>query len=193
MKQILLGSFLAALAMFIWGFIFWATPISSGAFQETDNYEEIGAALNEVLPRDGSYHVPWYGAGDEEMMRKHEAGPLATIHFRSAGAPMGSPGVMIWGFIHMLATALMLAMLLRIALPALSSYGQQVGLIVLAGVVSSFWTELSAPIWWYHPWSFALTNAFYSIVTFTLAGLVLARFIGKSKPASVLNNEAIAG
>lgn len=193
MKQIFLGSFLAALAMFIWGFLFWATPISSGAFQETSNYEEIGEALRDVLPQDGSYHVPWYGAGDEEMMRLHEAGPLATIHFRSAGAPMGSPGVMIWGFVHMFITALMLAMLLRMALPALSTYGQRVGLIVLAGVVASFWTEISAPIWWYHPWSFALTNMFYSIISFALAGLVLARFIGKAETVAAMNTATAAG
>ena len=177
MKNLLLGSFLAALAMFVWGFIFWATPLSSGAFQSTSNYAEIGAALSELLPGDGAYHVPWYGVDEAEMMALHEQGPLATIHFRQAGAPMGSPGVMIGGFVHMLFTALMLALLLRVASPALATYGQRVAFIALAGVTATVWIDLAGPIWWYESMVFAIYTGIYDILGFVVAGLVLARFI----------------
>ena len=177
MKRLLLGSFLAALAMFIWGFVFWATPVSSGAFESTGNYAEIGEALNDLLPADGAYHVPWYGVEEEQMLSLHEQGPLATIHYRRAGAPMGAPSVMVFGFIHMLITAGLLAFLLRMALPALHTYGQRAGFVALAGVAAAFWFEMADPIWWYQSLTAHLYAGFYSIIAFVIAGLVLAKFV----------------
>ena len=72
--------------------------------------------------------------------------------------------------------ALLIGLMLRMTWTALPSYGARVGLIALAGLATAIWSEVSAPIWWMHPWGYHVLNFIYAVVAWTILGAIMARF-----------------
>ncbi len=179
MKQWFLGGFLAAVLIMIWGFVFWATPISSGVVKTGASEGILGPALSQSLPGDGVYVLPSMGEPyDEEAWRQaHRAGPLAMVFYRSEGSDPMAPGIYLKGFLHMLLSALLIGLLLKSVASSLPGYGQRVGFVLLAALTVGVWANLGKPIWFMHPWHFYLYTLLYDMVAWLLAGLVLARFI----------------
>lgn len=71
----------------------------------------------------------------------------------------------------------LLALLLQLAAPALPTYGSRVLLAVVAGLIVASNSDLGATVWWHHSAAFAATSALYNVISFSLAGLVLAKFV----------------
>ena len=44
---------------------------------------------------------------------------------------------------------------------------------------------MAGPIWWYHTMAYHLYSGVYHIVAFTVAGLILARFVGHEAGAPI--------
>jgi hypothetical protein len=55
-----------------------------------------------------------------------------------------------------------------------------VSFCALVGVVGSALIDYSDPIWWHHPWAWHIACSIYSVLVFTVSGLVLAAYV---KPA----------
>ncbi len=177
MKNLALGALLAAVVLFAWGFVFWGLIPTPGMHIHPDQ-EALQQYLSESIPETGAYYVPYpAGADDAEAVARHEAGPLAFLFIRMQGESMMPPSMMVGGFIHMLITALLIGMLLRMLLPSLPTWRNRVLFVVLAGVAVAFWSDLAWPIWWRTPWTFFVWMAAYDIIGWTLAGAVLARFV----------------
>lgn len=176
MGRLVVGSLLAAAALFVWGFLFWATPLSAPLTAHTGETTALAEALTAALPGSGVYYLPDPSAGEEVFLEAHRAGPIATIYYRQEGAEAMAPGVFLLGYLHMALSALLIGLLLRAAAPALPGYGRRVAFVVVAGVAANVWAHLGQPIWFFHPWGHPLGTAVYGIVAWGLAGLVLARF-----------------
>jgi hypothetical protein len=67
--------------------------------------------------------------------------------------------------------------MLLMSLPSLPTYGRRVLLVVLAGTFAGVVVELSRPIWFYHPWGFALFGALFQVTAWLLAGLAMAAIL----------------
>jgi hypothetical protein len=170
----LIGVFLAALALFVWGFLFWATPLTQSVYHQMTDEEGFAQAMREHMPESGTYVMPNAYDGDQErMMAAHRAGPLATVFVRMNGAEPMSVTVFVLGFLHMLVAAFLGLVLLRLALPALGGYGARVGFLFLVGLAGAFWINFSAPIWWYQPWDFHIMSFVYNVVAWLIVGLIL--------------------
>jgi len=183
MNKYILGSFLAAIAFFVWGFLYWAvSPASHMIVHSTDDDVAVGAMLKQMFPLDGMYTVPGMANDDETMAMLHEAGPIATVHIKHAGAnPMGAK-FFIMGIVHSWVSTLLLTFLLVKASPAvLSSYGRRVWFVTLVGVAIAVVSDMSFPIFWGHPWPVYLFNASFVVTGMFVVGLVLAKFV---KPAA---------
>ena len=184
MKSLAIGSFLAALAMFVWGWMFWDTPASGEVFSDlgADQAADLGAALNAALPADGTYVLPDPAGGDQETFARQMAtGPLAVVYYRRAGAQAMDPVVMLKGFLHTLLTAAIFGFILHGLRDKVVAYSDKVKLIATIGLGATIWANLADAIWFHQSWSHHLWISFYNLVAYLLAGLVLARFIKTSK------------
>jgi hypothetical protein len=172
-----LGALLAAIAIFMWGFLYWGSGlVDPFTHMPAEAETAIGEALKSNLPGDGVYFVPDSKVGTpDEWMQRMAAGPVAMISFRTGGtAPMAT--TMVLGFLHMLATTLLLAALLHYIVPA-ATYAARFQLVVAIGVIASVFAHLGQPIWWHWPWSHAILGAIYDVGAYVIAAAILAYFV----------------
>ncbi len=177
-RDLLIGSVLAALAMFVWGFLFWTTPLGKAAMTPGADPDRVQRALDELFPTDGVYFVPDLSEGEsqERWLERHRRGPLGMVIVRKAGADPMDPLLFFNGFLHQLITCVLIAWLLGKAAPALPGWGAKAGFVTLAGFAATFWAHAGDPIWFYQPWKFHLLAMLYDLVAWALAGAILARF-----------------
>jgi hypothetical protein len=182
MNKYILGSFLAALVFFFWGFLYWAvSPAAKMVIHTSPDDAAAGAMLKQMFPKDGMYTVPGMAQDPETMNALHVAGPIATVHIKHEGAPAMTPKFFIMGIAHSWVSALLLTFLLVKASPVvLASYGSRVWFVTLTGVAITVVSDFSFPIYWGHPWPVYLFNAGHIIGGMFVTGLVLAKFV---KPA----------
>lgn len=177
MKRVFVGSVLAAVVMFVWGFLFWATfPFPKQILRSVGDEPALAALLKHHLPATGVYLLPNMkeGQSQDEFTRRHREGPLAQIVYVAEGVdPMGA-SVFLGGFVHMLVSAFILALALRAAAPSLGTFGARFGLVALVGLAGAVYSNLGRPIWWHQPWDYHLLYFAYDFGSWLLAGLVLA-------------------
>lgn len=176
MSKLLLGSFIAAVAVFFWGFIFYAaSPVMGMVVKGSTDDVAAQMALKEYFPESGTYFVPDPGlekTQPDKLDELHEAGPLALINVRSEGGPVMDPMVLVWGFVHEWIVCFLLGWLMTRA--ALASYGARVAFLTVAGFTAALFIDYGATIWWGVDRAFALMNLFYNTAAWLIAGLVLA-------------------
>ena len=184
MGRFFFGSFLAALAMFTWGFLFYGiSPVMSAVVKTVDDDAATQKIMREQFAESGTYFLPGPALPPEQMSALHEAGPLALITIRQEGAPAMDPKLMGAGFLHQWATCLLLAVLLSQASPGLGGYWGRVGFIALAGFTAAFFIDYGTTIWWYGDRAFALANLTHNTIAWIVAGLVLAWMPGAPRAA----------
>jgi hypothetical protein len=176
MKKLVLGTFLSALAMFVFGAGFWMSPFPySFAAKAPGGDEALGRALKASLPTAGLYLVPSVGGDTEKELALYKAGPVATIHFRPEGVDSMSPSVMIRGFLLGWTTTALLALMLRLGMP--STYGARVLAVLTAAAAAAAYIRLGDGIWWFQPWPWLVLTAVYDVAAFGVGALVLAAFV----------------
>ena len=171
-----IGVILAAVAMFAWGFVFWTVLYPEDVTRAPADDAAAQVALTEHFPEPGVYVVPGNGMQSEAWAERHRAGPVAQVVIAAGTDPM-SPRVFIKGFIHFLAVAALLGILLKLVSPTLRSYGARFGFVLLAGITASVYFNLALNVWFYWPMGWLLWNGFYDIMTWAVAGLILAALV----------------
>ncbi len=179
MKGFVAGILLSTLAMFLWGMVYWGfSPLPYTAWKSSPDDVEAGKALREHFPESGTYYVPAMHHEAATLDRLYEQGPVAFVHLTSRdGRPRNEPSVMIKGLLLILVGVTLLALLLRKAAPALPTYGSRVRLIALTGLAAAVLIDVGDSVWWYIPIAWKVHQALYDFSAWTVAGLVLARFV----------------
>lgn len=174
MKPIALGSFLAAIAFFFWGFIFYMiTGAPDKVIKSTPT--DVGPVLQEAFPESGTYFVPGI-ANSEEAAELMARGPVAMVHIQKEGLQAMDPMLMVGGFVHGWGYAILLGLLLQ-QICKKSGYGARVGFVTLAGFTGAFCSRVGDAIWWHKSWDWQLTELAYMTLGALVIGLVLAKFI----------------
>jgi hypothetical protein len=184
----IVGSFIAAIVLFFWGFTFWAaTPVADQFIHPLPNADEVVEALKKSDPPTGEYIIPLPPGGmhstDEKenaaVAAKSKAGPIVTILYSKEGTePAGMDFVrMGLGFVHYFISTLLIGGLLLMARDALPSYLSRVTFATMVGIFAAVALNLGKPIWFHTPWLPALYTSIYDVVCWLLAGLILAAFI----------------
>lgn len=191
--RILLGALLAAVAMFIWGFIYWAAlPFGEGSMNTVPNEDAVRSALSQNLPDSGVYYFPGMdknasdkAAAEKSMHDKVQSGPLGLIFYKKDGTEPMAPALLFGGFVHGFIAAILMGILLAMALPALPLYGQRVVFVLVGGIFASYAVLSGFVNWWYMSLGFAFANGIYIVLSWLFAGLVLAWFISEGGPRRV--------
>lgn len=177
MKRVALGSLLAAIVVFFWGFVYWTLlPFPKQLIHPIADEASFTQILNERLPESGVYNLPDQRASSaSEYNQRFSSGPVALVVFRKAGADPTS--IFVGGFLHMLVSALLMGVLLRMASPALGSYSSRVGFVILAGFAGAVFSDLRDAIWFLQPWGYHVLQLMYDATSWVWTGLILARFV----------------
>ena len=186
MGRLIIGAVAAAAAMFVIGFIFFATPLAALGNASLDNGRAaaIQQTLASNLPKTGTYFVP--GADTPEKTVMYGQGPIATIHYNSAGYPVADPAVLLGGFVFDLVVALLLALALAGIAGRVTDFASRARLVVTLSVAASAYMHLGEPIWYHHDWPHFIYLFVGDAVTFAAGGLVIARwFLGGLRNAAV--------
>lgn len=174
MRRILLASVLAALAMILWGIIFWWSSLPYYAVKPISDDTAAIRFLKVHFPASGTYMIPGRHHDPDAIEELRETGPVATIHVRSKQDVPSELSVIGKGILQALLTTLLLSYLMSYISPALKTYRSRVGMVALAGLAAAIYNDLANPIWWYQPWSWNVVKTAYDITAWTVAGLVIA-------------------
>jgi len=177
MRNLCLGSFLAAVAVFMFGAAYWMSPPVQGGFGVPKQPAALGKSLLDQLPGSGVYVVPTAVGTSAEQDAASRQGPLAIIHFQREGQPAMASALLFRGFLLIWVTMALMALLLRLTAPALPTYGSRVGVVAVTGLIVAANSDWGATVWWHHSAGFAGMSSLYNLLSFLIAGLILARFV----------------
>lgn len=174
----LLGAAVAAVALFILGFIFHASGFQGIATGSVDNAQAaaVQQSLAANLPQTGTFQVPSGGTAEQTVM--YGQGPIATIHYNTSGFAIGDAGTLILGFLHTLVVALLMGAGLGAISRFVPSSGERTRLLVLGVLGATIFIHLREPIWFHHDW----THFIYLLVTDTISLIVAGMIILKLLP-----------
>ena len=184
MTRALIGAVVAAIAMFIIGFIFFATPLSriGTASLENPQAAAVQQAVAANLPKTGTYHVPSGDSPEQTVM--YGRGPIATIHYNTSGFSVADPSVMIGGFIHMLVVTLLMAVGLFTLARYVPSSGERVRLLLLGTIGAAAFMRLGEPIWYHHDWSHAIYMFVADVISLSVAGFIILKMLPRAAAAA---------
>jgi hypothetical protein len=199
-KRIIVGSLLAGLAMFIWGSVSHiALGLEESAIKEIPNEDQLLPLLQTNIKESGFYFFPGMGssanltkeqkaAAEKKWTEKYTAGPYGIMIYHPEGEQPMSPRQLVTQFGVEIVTALVAALVLAQA-RGLKAYLGRVGLVTLLGLLPFF--VVNVPYWnWYgFPPHYTLIQLADKVITFFVAGLVLAALV---KPAPQINSPATA-
>lgn len=182
MKRFLIAPLLAALAMFFWGFIYYG--LSGIPYKALGTVGDVGPALTQLFPADGTYILPDPRSTPEKMGELMARGPLATVHIKKGNLKAMDPAVMAKGFALEFISCLLLALILDAA------FGQQDACIkrfktcVTIGILVTLFANGGQAIWWQQDWGWHLMTMLHDTVCFAIAGAVLTFFFKVKAPAA---------
>ena len=180
----LVGAVAAAVALFILGFIFFATPLNALGTKSLPDAQaaSVQTVLAQNVPATGTYAVPSDASAQQTVL--YGRGPIATIHYNSKGYAIGDPATMIGGFIQLLIVALLMAA----GLAALSRYvpsrTEQIRMLVLGVLGATVFMRLGEPIWYHHDWGHAIYMFVADSISLIVAGLIILKLLPRNGPAA---------
>jgi hypothetical protein len=189
MVRVFVAALLAAVVLFAWGAAWWtALPFAGWAMKPTPNEEAVSTTLKANLPESGTYFFPFRSPNatpeeEKALMERHRQGPLVEIIYLKDGLDPMAPAAFAVGFAQMVLSTLAAGALLCLAAPALRSYLERVGFVVLLAVFAVATLLLSDIVWFHHPWAWPTMRAGFVLSGWLLAALILGAII---RPARVV-------
>lgn len=177
MRQLLLGSVVAGLAMWVVGFIFWGPllgwiPYSIASDADTATLHE---ALKTTLAHSGTgaYLIPSTATNIGTQL--HAQGPVSLVLFTNAGFPGFDTAALLWGLLLAVVTALVLGIGLRGA-AAHMSFAGRLRLVACFAVAVAGYGDLGQPVFNHAPWGYFVYGFVADVATWLAAGAVFARW-----------------
>jgi hypothetical protein len=176
----LIGAVAAAVAMFILGFLFFATPLQGIGTKSLPDPQAaaVQTSLAQNLPQTATYSVPSAETAGQTTL--YGRGPIATIHYNTSGFAIGDAGTMIGGFIHLLVVAVLMAMGLYILSRHIASFSERVRLLVLGTLGATVFMRLGEPVWFHHDWGHAIYLFVADTVSLGVAGLIILKLLPRT-------------
>jgi len=188
-KSLILGTIFGGLVAFVWSSISWELI---GWHEKTmvpfQNEDEVSAVIASHASQDGTYLLPsgppTAGMTAEQKksalaatMQKMQAGPIMVAAVRRGGFGSYGRGLIIQ-LLSLMAAAFLLTWLLLQTTGL--SYARKVAFLAIAGLAASVIVDLPNWNWWGFSGAYTAVNLADSMLTWLVAGLVIAKV---AKPA----------
>lgn len=185
MKKHVLAPALAALATFIFGFIYWGLPphLAYKGLGSVPDVSETALAVGKLFPATGAYLLPSPLDGDEKANALAARGPMVEVHLIKepfTSADMGK--CMALGFLHMFVIALLLSFILCGLDKSFVRWTCRVKFCAAIGLLVAT-CGLGDAIWWHHALGWTIARSTYDFLVFVVIGLVLAKFVTPKEAA----------
>ena len=176
MKRILVAAVLGTFAIYIWGWISWAVlPWHNTTMPELPNEDAVIGVLQSSITQTGVYQFPGKMKTDEAAwLEKFRRGPSGTLFYTAGGKNPMAADIFAVGFVLAFIQALLAAWLLSAAASKMAGYAKRVIFVTLLGVFAALVSHISAAHWMFFPAGYSHVMAIDLVVTWFLAGLVLA-------------------
>ncbi|MCG3133339.1 MAG: hypothetical protein HMLKMBBP_00484 [Planctomycetes bacterium] len=196
LKRAVLAMVLGALALQVWGFLFWG--VMGGAARVgrrmPNEAAVIAAFAQDKGTAAGTYLYPSISTlpdadgkvgRNENYAAEHEKGPRMLVHYQPGGAPAMHGPMMAVGFLHYLVCAGIAVLVCIMAYGPARSQRERTHLILMVGLFGAIAGPLSDPIWWGIPWQKAAYDFTYLVVGWFIAAHVMSWTLGGvKKPAA---------
>ena len=177
MKNNLIAILLSAVVLFAWGFISWTLlPWHMTVAHKFTSESSVAQALKENAPAAGIYYLPF----SEEGYKPGE--PAAFVSVAPDGFDMNMGKKMGIGILGEMVGALLVFLLLQKT--ANLSYWERVRFVALVGVAIAFVSHFLYWNWFEFSNSYLLVTILDSLIAWTLAGLVMAKFACGMSPTN---------
>ena len=184
MVRVIIGSIAAAIAMFVLGFLLYATPLSRLAYTSVSNDQAaaVQQAMAANLPKTGTYAIP--GMDTPEQTNMYSRGPIATIHYNTNGFAATDPAMLVTGLVFYFVIALIIGFALLGIDRRVTDFPSRAKLVVAFAVAASALLHLSEPIFYRHDWGHFIYLFVADAILLAAGGLVIARwFLAKPDAA----------
>ena len=190
MKQIILASVFAAIVVYVWMFISWAfLPWHANLFKNLPIADSLASQVKSSVTERGIYRYPGVPTmTSKEVMnalaKKYAAGPVIPFMvYEPNGIDMVDPWEFAWGFIIDFLMALVAAVLLNFSTAKSKGFLARLGFVILIPVFAALIGPMIEWNWLLFPAGYSFGVALDYILTWLLAGSVLALVIRNKKAA----------
>jgi hypothetical protein len=178
MIRTVIGGLVAGVILFLVGFIFWATPLGEFAYKTAPDAQgaavQLAMAQNLTPTGTGAYVVPGHNSANGAVL--YAQGPIAIVHFNTAGFSPDDMSMLLPGFIMAVLTGLLMAFGLAAVGGGGRSFAGTATLVVLYSTGVTVWTILAHPIFNHFGWGYWVYSFIAETTGLILAGLVVARW-----------------
>ena len=175
MKNCILAVVLSAVVLFVWGYVSWTIlPWHNAVANKFADESAVASVLKEHAPSAGIYYLPFA----QEDLEPGAVFAMASV--LPDGVESGMGGMMVLALLGQAVSALIVLLLL--CKTSNLDYWGRVRFVALAGVAIGFVSHFPYWNWFGFSTSYTLVIILDTLIAWTLAGLVLARFVeGKSE------------
>jgi len=179
MVRVIVGAAVAAVVMFIIGFIFFGPlGLSNLASRSLDDVPAatIQQTLAANLPASGTYFVPAPEHSAQQTVM-YGQGPIATIHYNVGGFAAIDTTTMIVGLVFNFIVALLIGAALIGIDRRVTDFPSRAKVAVIIAVAAAAFIHLGEPIYYHHDWSHFIYLFVADALMLAAAGIVLAWFL----------------
>ncbi len=182
MKKFVLAPALAALAMFLWGFLYYG--LSGIPYRPLGHtVADVGPALNALFPSDGTYLIPDPKGSPEIKAEQMKRGQFAMVHIRKSGIAAMDPLLLAKGYALEFLCCALLMLLRHKTQAAVRDFSCTVKFSLMIGLIATVFSNGGEIIWWHQDFAWHAMTMIHDGVAWLLAGIVLAFFV-KPIPAN---------
>lgn len=184
MPRVIIGALVAAIAMFVIGFIFFATPLAGLSTANIDDAQAaaVQQTLAASLPKTGTYSIP--GMNTPAQTNMFSQGPIATVHYNTGGFAAMDPTALLGGLVFNFVVALLIGAALIGIDRRVPDFGSRARVAVIIAIAATAFTHLGEPIYWHHDWPHFIYLFIADSAALAAAGVIIAWFLPKSSAAS---------
>lgn len=185
MVRVILGSLVAAVAMFVIGFIFFG-PIGLSRLASAEVDDMQAAAVQQTLaanlPRTGTYFIPSAESSAAQTVM-YGQGPIATIHYNTGGFAAMDAATLVGGLVFNFVVALLIGAALIGIDRRVADFGSRARVAAIVAVAATAFTHLGEPIYYHHDWPHFIYLFVADGTMLVAAALILAWFLPPSRQA----------
>ena len=197
MIRVIIGAVPAALAMFVIGFLFFASGLQAIGTKTLDDPRAaaVQQSLAANMPGTGTYSVPNPDESSAQTVM-YGKGPIATVHYNMNGFAAMDMGALVGGLVLNFIVALLIGAALIGIDRRVPDFGSRARVVGIIAVAAAAFTHLGEPIYYHHDWRHFIYLFIADSAALVAAGLIIARWFlpkGVSAPAAVAEAPSAPG